>query len=52
MSVIRQVCWTEDLARETARVLQDAGIAVDAFPLNPAGRIGQFRVEAGGGGLN
>jgi hypothetical protein len=45
MSVVRLVCWKEDLARERARVLKDAGIAVDASPLNPGGGIKQFRAK-------
>ncbi len=43
MSVLRLVCWNEDLARERARVLKVAGFSVDASPLNPSGLIGYFR---------
>src|SRR5437868_9503088 len=48
MSVVRLVCWNPDLAQERARVLQDAGIAVDASPLIPGGGIGQFRANPPG----
>lgn len=43
MSVLRLLCWNEDLARERARVLKDSGFRVDASPLNPSGLIGHFR---------
>jgi len=45
MSVVRLVCWKEDLARERARVLKNAGIAVDASPFHPGGGIRQFRAK-------
>ena len=45
MSVVRLVSWKDDLARERARILKDAGIAVDASPLIPGGGIGQFRAK-------
>jgi CheY-like chemotaxis protein len=43
MASIRLVCWNQDLARERARVLRDAGISVDASPLEISGLIGHFR---------
>src|SRR5438067_6036262 len=43
MPVVRLVCWKEDLAEARALVLKEAGIAVDASPLNPSGCIGHFR---------
>ncbi|HUJ23612.1 MAG TPA: hypothetical protein VLX58_18895 [Bryobacteraceae bacterium] len=45
MPVVRLVCWKEELARERARVLEDAGFEVDASALNPGGLIGQFRAN-------
>ena len=45
MSVVRLVCWKEDLARERARVLKEAGVPVDASPLITGGGIGQFRAS-------
>src|SRR5712691_11079382 len=45
MPVVRLVCWKEDLARERARVLQQAGVPVDASPLNTGGLIGHFRAN-------
>src|SRR6478672_1820725 len=44
MSIVRLVCWKEDLARERVRVLEEAGIPVDASPLNP-GLIGEPRAN-------
>jgi hypothetical protein len=41
--LVRLVCWKADLAEQRARLLQDAGIRVNAAPLNPAGLIGHFR---------
>jgi CheY-like chemotaxis protein len=46
MSVVRLVCWNPELAQERARVLQQAGIVVDASPLNPASVIGHFRASS------
>ena len=43
MAAIRLVCWNQDLARERARLLRDAGISVDASPLETSGLIGHFR---------
>jgi hypothetical protein len=43
--MIRLVCWKEDLARERARLLGEAGFEVDASPLNPSGLIGHFRAN-------
>jgi hypothetical protein len=43
MAAVRLVCWNQDLAQERARFLKDAGVRVDASPLNPAGLIGHFR---------
>jgi len=40
---VRLVCWKPELAQERARILQDAGLTVDASPLNPSGLIGKFR---------
>src|SRR5947209_7998732 len=45
MLVVRLVCWKEDLAREKARLLKDAGVPVDASPLNTGGVIGHFRAS-------
>src|SRR5258708_39418003 len=45
MPVVRLVCWKEDLARERARVLKEAGVPVDASPLNTGGVIGTFRAS-------
>src|SRR3989442_8348620 len=45
MAVVRLVCWKEDLAQERARVLKQAGIPVDASPLNPAAGMGNFRAN-------
>src|SRR5438552_289754 len=45
MPMVRLVCWKEDLARDRARVLKDAGIPVDAAPLNTGGVIGNFRAS-------
>jgi hypothetical protein len=41
--VIRLVCWNADLAKERARGLKEAGLRVDATPLNPAILIRHFR---------
>jgi CheY-like chemotaxis protein len=46
MPAVRLVCWKEDLARERARALEEAGFPVDASPLNPSGGIGQFRANS------
>jgi hypothetical protein len=43
--MIRLVCWNEDLARERARQLEQAGFEVDASRLNPSGLIGHFRAN-------
>src|SRR5262245_52974041 len=43
MSVVRLVCWKEDLAQERSRILKQAGIPVDASPLIPGGGVGQLR---------
>src|SRR5882672_2057734 len=45
MPVVRLVCWKEDLASERARVLKDAGVSVDASPLNTGGVMGTFRAS-------
>ena len=45
MPVVRLVCWKEELARERARWLEEAGFSVDASPLNPSGLIGHFRAN-------
>jgi len=45
MPVVRLVCWKEDLARERARVVKEAGIPVDASPLKPGRLIGHFRAN-------
>src|ERR1700694_1631973 len=46
MSTVRLVCWNPELAEERARVLQHAGVAVDASPLKPASVIGDFRASS------
>jgi len=43
MASIRLICWNQDLARERARVLREAGFSVNASPLSTSGLIGQFR---------
>lgn len=45
MSVVRLVCWKPELAKERGRFLKDAGVAVDASPINPGGLIGHFRAN-------
>ena len=45
MSVLRLLCWNEDVARERARLLKAAGFSVDASELNPSGLIGHFRAN-------
>src|SRR5258706_15013270 len=45
MPVVRLVCWKEDLARERARVVKEAGIPVDASPLKSGRLIGHFRAN-------
>jgi hypothetical protein len=45
MSVVRLVCWKQDLARERASVLKEAGVPVDASPLDTGGVIGHFRAN-------
>jgi CheY-like chemotaxis protein len=45
MPAVRLICWKQDLARERARELEDAGFTVDAAPLNPSGLIGRFRAN-------
>jgi CheY-like chemotaxis protein len=42
MASIRLICWNQDLARERARLLRDAGISVNASPLETSGLIGHF----------
>src|ERR1700674_1054694 len=46
MSVVRLVCWNPELAQERARLLQQAGVDVDASPLKPASVIGHFRASS------
>src|SRR5947207_8604249 len=46
MSIVRLVCWNAELARERARILQDAGIPLDASPLIPGGGIAQIRASS------
>jgi CheY-like chemotaxis protein len=48
MPSIRLVCWKQDLARERASLLREAGFSVDASPLNPSGLIGHFRRKSPG----
>src|SRR5579864_4252089 len=43
MPLVRLVCWNQDLARERARVVEEAGFHVDASRLDPGGLIGHFR---------
>ena len=45
MPLVRLVCWNQDLARERARVIEEAGFHVDASPLDPGGLIGYFRAS-------
>jgi CheY-like chemotaxis protein len=40
---IRLVCWNDDLAAERARLLNKAGLDVDASPFDPAGMITRLR---------
>jgi DUF3052 family protein len=42
---VRLVSWKPELAKERARFLKEAGIRVDASPLNTGGVIGQFRAK-------
>jgi hypothetical protein len=41
--MIRLVIWNRELARERARLLEDAGFEVDSSPLVPSSIIGQFK---------
>src|ERR1700730_13382251 len=43
MPLVRLVCWKQDLARERARVVEEAGFHADASPLDPGGSMGYFR---------
>jgi hypothetical protein len=45
MQLVRLVCWKQDLARERARLLEEAGFHVDASPLDPGSLIGHFRAN-------
>ena len=45
MPRVRLVCWREDLSRERARLVEEAGFAVDASPLNPSGLVGHLRAN-------
>src|ERR1041385_1425909 len=42
--LVRLVSWKEDLARDHARALENAGFRVDASPLVP--KMSQFRANA------
>jgi hypothetical protein len=42
MSLVRLICWKEDLARERAALLRAARLDVDASPLNTSGLIGRI----------
>jgi CheY-like chemotaxis protein len=45
MSVVRLVCWNEDLARERSRILKEAGIPVDSAPLHAPGLLRHLRAN-------
>lgn len=45
MQVVRLVCWKQDLAQQRASTLQQAGLHVDASPLEPGRLIGQLRAN-------
>jgi hypothetical protein len=42
MSLVRLICWKEDLAREHAALLKAARIEVDASPLNTSRLVGRI----------
>jgi hypothetical protein len=42
MSLVRLICWKEDLARERAALLKAARFSVDASPLNTSRMIGHI----------
>jgi hypothetical protein len=42
MSLVRLICWKEDLARERAALLKSARLDVDASPLNTSRLIGRI----------
>jgi hypothetical protein len=42
MSLVRLICWKEDLARERAALLKAARLEVDASPLNTSRLIGRI----------
>jgi hypothetical protein len=42
MSLVRLICWKEDLARERAALLKAARLQVDASPLNTSRLIGRI----------
>jgi hypothetical protein len=45
MSLVRLICWKENLARERAALLQAARFDVDATPLNTSRLIGRIKAE-------
>lgn len=45
-SLVRLVCWDQELARERARILQKAGFQVDASPFPTHRLIGRIRDSA------
>lgn len=45
MSIVRLICWNAELAKERAKALQEAGIAVDSSPLIPGGGMRQLRAS-------
>ena len=46
MRSIRLICWNEDLAQARARILEDAGLPVDASPLKTQGFVSHFKAAA------
>jgi hypothetical protein len=45
MSLVRLICWKEDLARERAALLKAARLEVDASPLNTSRLIGRIKAN-------
>lgn len=42
-SVVRLICWNEELARQRVQSLAGCGFEIEASRLNPSGMIGQFK---------
>ena len=42
-SVVRLICWNEELARQRVESLAGCGFEIDASRLHPSGMIGQFK---------